>query len=82
MMPSDFTDVSIRDFFVADRTLVTLVEAVKRDDHGDTSVPRDVRYFLSLSDYDGGFAKLLPLDLRFKPLKIAQFGSSDFLVLG
>jgi hypothetical protein len=46
MMPSDFTDVSIRDFFVADRTLVTLVEAVKRDDHGDTSVPRDVRYFL------------------------------------
>jgi hypothetical protein len=68
MMPSDFTDVSIRDFFAADHTLVTLVEAVKRDDHGDTSVPRDVRYFLSLSDYDGGFAKLLPLDLRFKPL--------------
>jgi hypothetical protein len=84
MMPSDFTDVSIRDFFAADRTLVTLVEAVKRDrdDHGDTSVPREVRYFLSLSDYDGGFPKLLPLELRFKPLKIAQFGSGDFLVLG
>jgi len=30
--------VSIRDFFAADRTLVTLVEAMKRDDHGDTSV--------------------------------------------
>jgi hypothetical protein len=82
MMPSAFTDVSIRDFFAADRTLVTLVEAVKRDDHGDTSIPRDVRYFLSLSDYDGGFAKLLPLELTFKPLKIAQFGSGDFLVLG
>jgi hypothetical protein len=82
MPPPDFTDVSIRDFFAADRTLVTLVEAVKRDDHGDTSVPRDVRYFLSLSDYDGNFAKLLPLELRFKPLKIAQFGSGDFLVLG
>jgi hypothetical protein len=81
MMPTDFTDISIWDFFAADHTLVTL-EAVKRDDPADTSVPRDIRYFLSLSDYDGGFAKLLSFELRFKPLKIAQFGSGDFLVLG
>ena len=46
-MPSDFTDVSILDFFAADRTLVTLVEAVKRDDHGDKSVPRDIRWMWS-----------------------------------
>jgi hypothetical protein len=82
MMPSDFTDVSIRDFFAADHTLVTLLEAVKHDDHTDTSIPREVRYFLSLSDYDGGFAKLLSLELRFKPLKVALFGSGDFIVLG
>jgi hypothetical protein len=82
IMPSDFTDISIRDFFAADHTLVSLLEAVKRDDHGDTSVPRDIRYFLSLSDYDGGFAKLLSLELGFKPLKVALFGSGDFLVLG
>jgi hypothetical protein len=82
MMPSDFTDVSIRDFFAADQTLVTLLEAVKRVDQGSESGPREVRYFLSLSNYDGDFAKLLPLELRFKPLKIALFGSGDFLVLG
>jgi hypothetical protein len=82
MMPSDFTDVSIRDFFAADQTLVTLLEAVKRLDQGSESGPREVRYFLSLSNYDGDFAKLLPLELRFKPPKIALFGSGDFLVLG
>jgi hypothetical protein len=70
MMPSDFTDVSVRDFFAADHTLVTLLEAVKRDDRADTSGPRDIRYFLSLSDYDGSFAKLLSLELRLGQLRL------------
>jgi hypothetical protein len=82
MMPPDFTGISVRDFFAAEHTLVSLLEAVKRDDHTDSSAPREVRYFLSLSDYDGGFAKLISLELRFRPLKVALFGSGDFIVLG
>jgi hypothetical protein len=81
-MPSDFNEISILDFFAADHTLVTLLDGVKRNDQTDKSSPRDVHYFLSLSDYEGDFPKLLPLDLSFKPLKVALFGSGDFLVLG
>ena len=77
----DYTDISVRDFFVADHTLVTLLHAQRRDDR-DTTAPRDVRYFLSVSDYDGDSARLISLDVRFKPLKVALFGSGDFLVLG
>jgi hypothetical protein len=82
MMPTDFTDISVRDFFVADHTLVTLLAGVKPDDQADKSAPREMHYFLSLSDYDGSFPKLISLDLGFKPLKVARFGSDDFLVLG
>jgi hypothetical protein len=40
MIPSDLSDISIRDFFAADQTLVTLLEGVKRDDQGNKSGPR------------------------------------------
>jgi len=81
-IPVDYTNLSVRDFFVADHTLVTLLHAERRGGQ-DTTVPaRDVRYFLSVSDYDGDQASLISLDLRFKPLKVALFGSGDFLVLG
>ena len=78
----DYTDISVRDFFVADHTLVTLLHAQRRDDRDTAAEPRDVRYFLSVSDYDGDSARLISLDVRFKPLKVALFGSGDFLVLG
>jgi hypothetical protein len=82
MMPPGFTDISLRDFFVADHTLVTLLEGMGSDDQTDKSAPRKTHSFLSLSDHDGSFAKLISLNLRFKPLKVALFGSDDFLVLG
>jgi hypothetical protein len=81
-VPVDYTDLSVRDFFVADHTLVTLLHAERRDDRDTTVPPRDVRYFLSTSDYDGDSASLVSLDVKFKPLKVALFGSGDFLVLG
>jgi hypothetical protein len=31
-VPIDFTNVSVKDFFAGDKTLVTLLEAVNRDD--------------------------------------------------
>lgn len=81
-IPVGYTNLSLRDFFVADHTLVTLLHAERRDDPDTTAPPRDVRYFLSVSDYDGDQASLVSLDLKFKPLKVALFASGDFLVLG
>jgi hypothetical protein len=81
-IPLEFTDISVKDFFVAEDELVTLLEAVKRDEHDETAAPRETSYFLSLSDHDGDNTKLLQLDLKFKPLKVAMFGPGDFIVLG
>jgi hypothetical protein len=79
-MPIGFSDVSVRDFYVTEHTLVTMLEAVKRDD--ESSPVRERDYLLSVSDRDGDLASLLKLDARFKPLKIALFGSGDYLLLG
>jgi hypothetical protein len=80
-MPVEYTAISVRDFFAADHTLVALLRADRRDDRGD-ALPRETRYFLSTSDHDGDSAELVSLDLKFKPLKVALFGSGDYLVLG
>ncbi|RXH58261.1 hypothetical protein [Granulicella sibirica] len=81
-LPLDFINLSVRDFFAADHTLVTLLEGIRRNDHNDPSAVRETGYFLSLSDPDGTSPKLLTLDLKFKPVKVALFGTGDFLVLG
>ena len=79
-LPIDFTNVSVRDFFAGEGTLVTLLQAEKRD--SPDARPREVDYFLSTSDHDGDLPDLIQLDVRFKPLKVASFGSGDFMVLG
>jgi hypothetical protein len=81
-LPVDFTSMSVIDFFAADHTLVTLLRAERDEDGTTPAPPREVRYFLSLSDYDGDGADLLSLELKFRPLKVALFGNGDFLVLG
>jgi hypothetical protein len=81
-LPIDFTNVSVRDTFVGDDQVVTLLQADKRDEGTDASPPRETDYFLSLEDTAGDLSNLVPLQLRFKPLRVARFGSGDILVLG
>jgi hypothetical protein len=81
-VPIEFTNVFNRDFFPGDSTLVTLIEAQKRDTNDPNVPPHEIQYYLSVSDHDGGGNKLLALDMHFKPLKVAQFGSGEFVVLG
>jgi hypothetical protein len=81
-LPIDFTNVSVRDFFAGDHTLVTLLEAVKRDDGTEASPPRETDYFVSLEDEAGDLSDLVQMQLRFRPVKIARFGSGDVVVLG
>lgn len=80
--PVEFTNAFNRDFFPADAALVTLIEAQIRDTSESDERPRETQYFLYVSGHYGDGNDLLPLDLHFKPLKIAQFGSGEFLVLG
>lgn len=81
-LPKDFTNVSVRDFFAGEQMLVTLLEAVKRDDDDAANPVRETKYFLSMSDHDGDLASLVQLDVRFKPLKVALFASGEIVVLG
>jgi hypothetical protein len=81
-LPPNFSNVSVRDFFAGDRTVVTLLEAVNRDDGTEASPPREKEYFLSTSDHDGDLNSLVQMDVRFKPVRIARFGAGDFVVLG
>jgi hypothetical protein len=80
-LPPDFTNVSVKDFFAGDKTLVTLLEAVRRDG-SETSPPRETDYFVSLEDEVGDLSDLVQMQLRFRPVKIARFGSGDVVVLG
>jgi hypothetical protein len=81
-VPLEFTNAFNRDFFAGGPGLVTLIEAQKRDTNDPDGRPREIRYYLSISDHDGDGGKLLALDMHFKPLKVAQFGSGEFVVLG
>ena len=71
----------MRDFFAGDQQLVTLLAADKRS-AGDTVSTRETDYFLSLEDEAGDATDLVQLQLRFRPLKVARFGSGDVVVLG
>lgn len=80
--PPEWDGMSVVDFFVAEYELVTLLKAEKRDDRGGGYPPREVGYFISLSDHDGDGASVVSLDVHFRPLKIARFGQGDYMVLG
>ncbi len=80
--PIEFTNVIHRDFFPGDAALVTLMEAQKRDSDDADARVRETQYFLSVQDHDGDGKKMIALDVPFKPLKVGQFGSGEFLVLG
>jgi hypothetical protein len=79
-LPMNYTDVLVRDFFAGEKQLVTLLEAVRRDD--DTSPPRTTDYFLSLEDQAGDVSNLIPMSVRFEPVKVARFATGDVMVLG
>jgi hypothetical protein len=82
-LPVGFSDVSVQDFFAGEGVLATLLEADQRADGTDaTAPPKERDYFLSLSDEMGDLSSLVQLQLRFKPVKVARFGSGDALVLG
>ncbi|HEY4356672.1 MAG TPA: hypothetical protein VGN16_13055 [Acidobacteriaceae bacterium] len=79
--PHEYNNLTVLDFFPGDERLVTLLEASNRDDSENGAV-KDTEYFLSSSDRDGDHPSLVRLDVKFRPLRVAEFASGDFLVLG
>jgi hypothetical protein len=77
-LPLEFNDISVRDFFVSEQNVVTLLRAIKRDDQG----VHETRYFLSTLDTQGDFRELAEVEGHFRPLKLAVFGGGDVMVLG
>ena len=79
-LPIGYTDLTLKSFFPSDHTIVSLLEASNRAQPGER--PHASDYFLSTSDPTGDLSDLIALQLHFKPLKVAVFGSGDYLVLG
>jgi hypothetical protein len=77
-LPVDFNDLTVKDFFVSEHRVVTLVRAARRDDQGAS----DPKYFLSSLDTQGDFRESVEVEGRFRPMKIGVFGDGEFLVLG
>ena len=77
-LPVEFNDISVRDFFVSDQRVVTLLRATKQDDQG----VHETRYFLSTLDTQGDFKDVVEVEGHFRPLKVAAFGNGDVMVLG
>lgn len=80
MIPDGYNSVVLSDFYASEHILVTLLEAGHRDERSGTV--EEKHYFIATTDLEGDAADLLPLDIRFKPFRLAAFGSGDFLVLG
>jgi len=78
MLPPEFNDISVRDFFVSDQRVVTLLRASKQDDQG----VHETRYFLSTLDTQGDFKDVVQVESYFRPLKVAAFGNGEVMVLG
>jgi hypothetical protein len=82
MPPAGFDLFAKIDSFATQHEYVTLLRGEKYE-NGDGDKPlKEARYFLSLTESDGSDGKVFPLDVKFKPLKIAMFDSGWFLLLG
>lgn len=80
MPPLEFNGIEAVDFFTSSSELVTLFHAEKYDP--DKEGPIEKAYFISTSDHDGDGGKLVRLDVKFRPLKVARLGRGDFILLG
>jgi hypothetical protein len=79
---SQLSGISVRDFFPSEHTLVSLLEHDVPDERDPGGPPREEHYSLSISDHAGDESEAVPLNLSFKPLRIAVFGSGEYLALG
>jgi len=69
------------DVYATEHEFVTVLREERREAYSEGRSP-EPRYFISLTELDGSEGELLPLDVKFKPLKIAMFESGGFLLLG
>lgn len=81
--PLEFKQLHLLDSFAAEHEYVDLVEAEEREqDSQEARRPDDRHFFLAVTEADGSDGRLVSLDVKFEPLKIAMFDGGGFLLLG
>lgn len=80
--PTDYEHLFLRSAFAGEHAIVSLIQVSGKKTSSVSDKPNIPGYFLSITDFDGGSAKLIELDLKFQPLRIAVLPSGKFIVLG
>lgn len=81
-LPTEYQHMSLQSFYPGRNELVSLLQ-VFQPKAPDAEVKRGQKiFFLSVADRDGGEQKLVPLNLDFKPAKVAIFDSGGVVALG
>lgn len=80
-LPDGMARLQAKSAYAGDSIVGSLVVALPKKSDSDAGVRR-FRFFVAISKSDGTADKLLRLDLRFEPRKIAIFDSGRILVAG
>ncbi len=81
-LPTGYKRVYVRSMFPGEHVIASLVEGYGKIDPAGSGDPNGKSYFIATTDRIGGSSKLIELDLKFEPLKVAILDSGKFIVLG
>jgi hypothetical protein len=80
-VPTDYQRLFLRSSFAGEHMIVSLIDASGKKTSSSDPLKSEAD-FISIIDLDGGSAKLIELDLKFQPLRVAILPSGKFVVLG
>ena len=80
--PQNVRQMVVLSTYAGTHEIATLISALPKRDPYNNQYSNTHTYSIALSKSNGQFSKLLPLHLKFQPLKVAVLGSGKFIVLG
>lgn len=80
--PEKKREIAVRSIYPGESVIATLLTALPQRNLSDEQSSSVRQYYISLSKRDGTSSKLILLDLKFEPLKVAVLESGRFLALG
>ena len=81
-VPPNQDSVSFLSTYPGERLIVSLVEAIAKKTEDTPTFDSRRAFYLSISKRDGTVSRLIHLDLRFRPARVAILDSGRFVVLG
>lgn len=80
--PQNVRQMIVRSTYAGATQIATLISTLPKRDPFNDQFSKTHKFYISLSSSDGDSFKLIPLDLKFEPIKLAIFDSGKFIVLG